>query len=151
MTNLAIQVKQIGRKKPMITKELEIDSLATDSEIKLKDLIKEIVKIEVNEFQNRLKDQKINENNKDNIFNYLSPEEIEDKAEKGKVAIDYIENKNDVNLDEAIDTAILAFEDGIYFVFIDNEKIENIGDLVKMKDDSNIMFLRLTMLAGGIF
>ena len=148
MTNLTIQVKQIGRKRPIITKELKIDSIAIDSRIKLKDLIKEIVKIEVNKFQNRLNDQKANENN---ILSYLSPEEIENKARKGKIAIDYIENKNDVNLDEAIDTAILAFEDGIYFVFMDNEKIENMDDLIHVKNDSQLMFLRLTMLAGGIF
>ena len=148
MTNLTIQVKQIGRKKPIITKELKISSIAIDSKIKLKDLIKEIVKIEVNKFQNRLNDQKANENN---ILSYLSPEEIENKARKGKIAIDYIENKNDVNLDEAIDTAILAFEDGIYFVFMDNEKIENMDDLIHVKNDSQLMFLRLTMLAGGIF
>jgi hypothetical protein len=151
MTYLTIQVKQIGRKRPIITKELKINSIAADSKIELRNLIKEIVKIEVNEFQNRLKDQNFHENNKNNILSYLSPEEIEDKARKGKVAIGNIKNKNDVDLDEAIDTAILAFEDGIYFVFIDGEKIENIDDLIQLKNDSELMFLRLTMLAGGIF
>ena len=52
---------------------------------------------------------------------------------------------------EAIDTAILAFEDGIYFVFLDDEKIEKIDDLIEVNNDSELMFLRLTMLAGGIF
>ncbi|MCL2115621.1 MAG: hypothetical protein FWH29_05300 [Methanobrevibacter sp.] len=151
MTSLTIQVKQIGRKRPVITKDLTIDSIATDSKIKLKDLIKEIVKIEVNEFQNRLKNQKIREENKNNILSYLSPEEIEDKAEEGKIAIDEVRNKKEVDLDEAISVAILAFEDGIYFVFLDGEKIEKIDDLVELKSDSEIMFLRLTMLAGGIF
>jgi predicted sulfurtransferase len=148
MTDLTIQVKQIGRKRPIITKELKIDSIATDSKIKLKELIKEIVKIEVNEFQNR---QKIQENNKNNILSYLSPEEIEDKAEEGKIAIDHIKNKKEVDLGEAISAAILAFEDGIYFVFLNEEKVENIDDLIEMKNDCELMFLRLTMLAGGIF
>ncbi|MDR2967328.1 MAG: hypothetical protein LBU74_05220 [Methanobacteriaceae archaeon] len=150
MTDLTIQVKQIGRKRPIVTKELKIDSIATDSKIKLRDLITEIVKIEVKQFQNRQKNQ-INENNINNILNYLSPEEIEDKAETGKVAIDSIKNKKEVDLDEAISAAILAFEDGIYFVFIDGEKIENIDDLIQVKNESKLMFLRLTMLAGGIF
>jgi hypothetical protein len=148
MTNLTIQAKQIGRKRPIITKELKIDLVATGSKIELKNLIKEIVKIEVNEFQNR---QKINENNKNNILSYLSPEEIEDKAQKGKIAIDEIKNKKEVDLDEAISAAILAFEDGIYFVFLDDNKIENINDLIELKTDSQLMFVRLTMLAGGIF
>ncbi|MCL2157451.1 MAG: hypothetical protein FWH54_05470 [Methanobrevibacter sp.] len=151
MTSLTIQVKQIGRKRPVITKELRIDSIATDSKIKLKDLIKEIVKIEVHEFQNRQKNQKIKEKNKNNILSYLSPEEIEDKAEEGKIAIYDVKNKKEVDLDEAISVAFLAFEDGIYFVFLDGEKIENIDDLIQVKNDSELMFLRLTMLAGGIF
>ncbi len=151
MTNLTIQVKQIGRKRPIITKELKIDPIATDSKIKLKDLIKEIVQNEVNEFQKKQKINENNQNSKNNILNYLSPEEIEDKAQKGKVAIGEIKNKKEVNLDEAIDTAILAFEDGIYYVFIDDEKIENIDDLIELKDSSELMFLRLTMLSGGIF
>lgn len=150
MTNLTIQVKQIGRKRPLVTKELKIDSLATDSKVKLKDLIKEIVKIEVNEFQNKQNIQ-INEDNKNIILNYLSPEEIKNKAQKGKIVTDHIKNKKEVDVDEAIDTAILAFEDGIYFVFIDDEKIEDINDLIQLEDDSQLMFLRLTMLAGGIF
>jgi len=148
MTNLTIQIKQIGRKRPIITKELKIDSINIDSKIKLKDLIKEIVKMEVNEFQNRQNNQKVNENN---ILTYLSPKEIEDKAEEGKIAIDDIKNKKKVDLNEAISTAILAFEDGIYFVFLNDEKIENINDVILVKNDSELMFLRLTMLAGGIF
>jgi len=150
MADLRVQIKQIGRKRPIITKALKIPSLANYSQIKLKDLIQEIVKIEVKEFQDKQKDQII-ENHQNNILSYLSSEEIKDKAEEGKIAIDSIKNKKQVDLGEAIDTAILAFEDGIYFVFLDDEKIEKIDDLIEIKNDSELLFLRVTMLAGGIF
>ncbi|KZX10454.1 hypothetical protein [Methanobrevibacter filiformis] len=152
MKEIKINIKQIGRKHPIITKNMQINqnlvNKINNNNLILEDLIEEIVKIEVEEFKSK---QKESEDLENNILKYLSTNEITAQSETGKIAISKIQNQNEVKENEAIETAILAFKDGIYFVFIDDKKIENIDDEIVIEEDSEIMFLRLTMLAGGIF
>jgi hypothetical protein len=42
-----------------------------------------------------------------------------------------------------------AFEDGLYFVFIDEVQQTNLDSEVFLKANSKVIFLRLTALVGG--
>ena len=54
-----------------------------------------------------------------------------------------------VNVEDSIATALQAFEDGLYFVFIDDIQQTNLDAEVFPKTNSKIVFLRLTALTGG--
>lgn len=51
--------------------------------------------------------------------------------------------------DEAVRVARRAFEDGLYFVFVDDAQIHALADPVRLRPDSTVLLLRLTALAGG--
>lgn len=42
-----------------------------------------------------------------------------------------------------------AFQDGLYFVFVDDVQIEALEHGLELREDSQILFLRLTALVGG--
>jgi hypothetical protein len=54
-----------------------------------------------------------------------------------------------VDADEAVATALLAFTDGLYHVFVDDEQVEDIERVVEVGPDTRLLFLRLVPLAGG--
>lgn len=51
--------------------------------------------------------------------------------------------------DEAVHVARRAFEDGLYFVFVDDAQVHALTDPVRLRPDSTVLLLRLTALAGG--
>lgn len=50
---------------------------------------------------------------------------------------------------EAIERAIEAFTDGLFFVFIDDVQVEELHAPVAVRSDSTLRLLRLVALAGG--
>lgn len=50
---------------------------------------------------------------------------------------------------EAIERAVEAFFDGLYFVFIDDIQIEELEAPVAVRPDSTVRLVRLVALAGG--
>ena len=54
-------------------------------------------------------------------------------------------------MEKALDTAYLAFEDGLYCIFINDEQTEKLDDSLNLKDGDILTFIRLTMLAGRMW
>jgi len=54
-----------------------------------------------------------------------------------------------VTVEEAIRTALLAFSDGLYQVYVDDDPIDELDQPVRIRDRSRLTFLRLVALAGG--
>lgn len=174
MKHLELQVKGVGEKRPIIIKKINLENTLIDDKllnkkyISLRELITEIVKLEVDEFNNRVKNNRIKidkvkidkvkddklKNDKvedNNVLRYLTDNEIKSKVSTGKISTYSVQNLTNVDIDEAIETAILGFEDGLYFVFIDDKKIESIDEIINLDENSLLMFLRLTSLTGGYF
>jgi len=99
------------------------------------------VRQQVQAFQQKLEEKP--------VIPFLLKNEIEDKTKTGKVDFGIIYNNEKVNEQVAIDNAVLAFQDGIYCVFVDDNQIEQLEHLVKLNTDSVLTFVRLTFLAGG--
>ena len=137
---ITISVKQLGKKRPVVAKKiLEIEDLP--SAPKLRHLIESVVKQQVRAFAQKQEEKP--------IIPLLLKEEIDHKTKTGKVGFGNIYNDNKVDEQSAIDNALLAFQDGIYCVFIDDEQIEKLEQLVTVTNTSVIAFVRLTFLAGG--
>jgi hypothetical protein len=79
----------------------------------------------------------------------MSRESIEQSIAQGKVDPGERDLRQIVNTNDAIAVALQAFEDGLYFVFIDEVQQTYLDNEVFLKTNSKVIFLRLTALVGG--
>ena len=108
----------------------------------LRQLIESVVRAEVTAFKERQLDRQ--------FVHVLTSKQIEAGAVKGKIQ----SGGSDVPLQEvdaesAVGTALQAFEDGLYLVVIDGIEQTELDQQVFVQDESQIVFIRLTLLAGG--
>ena len=135
---IIINVKGLSRKKVIHQEELELkDKISTT-----KDLIIELVKINVEKFNKKIDDK--------DILSIMTNEYIAEAARAGKIG-DEVHGDKKANLEKALDTAFLAFEDGLYCIFINDEQSEKLDDNLSLKDGDILTFIRLTMLAGRMW
>ena len=108
----------------------------------LRDLIARIVSGEVDAFIKRQEARRLTK--------VLSPRQIEQAAERGKIDMGGSgEPAGQVDLTAAIQTAHQAFEDGLYLVVIDGIEQRDLDARVYFHADSHVTFVRLTFLAGA--
>ena len=97
--------------------------------------------LEVEAFQERQERQQ--------LFRVLSAEEIETSKAAGRISPEGKTEKQTVDAQDAVQIAWQAFEDGLFFVFIDGEQIEALDEAVHLQENSSMKFVRLVALAGG--
>ena len=135
---IIINVKSLSRKKVIHQEEVEL----TNNISTTKDLITELVKINVEKFNKKIDDK--------NILSIITNENIAKAARIGKIG-DEVHGDKKANLEKALDTAYLAFEDGLYCIFINDEQTEKLDDSLNLKDGDILTLIRLTMLAGRMW
>ena len=144
MSNLIIEGKVVGHKRPLFT-DWELPMLpeweSGVERVTLRDLITRIVLEEVAAYQER-QEQK-------SMIQALTQADIQRGLMKGKVDTGGREARKSVDPQDAVRTAIQAFEDGLYYVFIDEEQQTALDEVVVLRSESRITFLRLVALAGG--
>ena len=107
----------------------------------LADLIETVVRAEVEAFHLR---QTGNQ-----MLRVLTEHDIAEGVATGRITSGGSELDQAVDPAAAVATALEAFRDGLYFVFVDDRQIESLEDPVAVTDDSSMMFVRLVPLAGG--
>lgn len=138
--DLQIKLKQPGRKHPLIdNKIITVENL--DSSPTLKALIEAIVYQQVLEY-NRKSPEK-------NLLPFLSKSETEEQVIIGKVSFGSIYNENKADVEQAKKTALQAYEDGMFAMFVNDEEIKQLNATVALPENSVIVFIRLTFLAGS--
>lgn len=135
---IIINVKGLSRKKVIYQEEVELKNKISTT----KDLITELVKINVEKFNKKI-DEK-------DILSIMTNENIAKTARIGKIG-DEVHGDKKANLKKALDTAYLAFEDGLYCIFINDEQTEKLDDSLNLKDGDILTLIRLTMLAGRMW
>ena len=135
---IIINVKGLSRKKVIHQEEVELKNKISTT----KDLITELVKINVEKFNKKI-DEK-------DILSIMTNENIAKAARIGKIG-DEVHRDKKANLEKALDTAYLAFEDGLYCIFINDEQTEKLDDSLNLKDGDILTLIRLTMLAGRMW
>lgn len=80
---------------------------------------------------------------------FLAKDEIANQAESGKVGFGAIYSENKVDLTVAQETALQAFEDGMFAVFADETEIQKLDEVVNISETTVFTFIRLTFLAGS--
>ena len=135
-----VSVKQAGKRKDYITKK-ELVLAGTPSS--LRELLTEIVKINVAEYNTKAVEPW--------IMKYLSAEETENQIKTGKVGFGDRKSVQQADVQKAMATAILAFEDGIYRVFCGDNELPSLDETISIKEDDVLTFIRFTMLAGRMW
>ncbi|WP_311764821.1 hypothetical protein [Paenibacillus agricola] len=85
------------------------------------------------------------------FVSFLTQGEIDVQGSTGKVGFGAIYNEQKADLEEALDAAIVAFEDGLYKVFINDVEIEQLDAPLVVQERDDIALIRFTMLAGRLW
>jgi hypothetical protein len=140
IVKIYVTVKQAGKRKAYLTKQEIVLHHAPNS---LRDLITQIVRINVEAYNQKAEDGQ--------LVQYLLPDEIDDQAETGKITFGERRNEKLADMNKAIDTAILAFQDGLVRAFSDENEITDLDEPLELRDESVLTFIRFTMLAGRMW
>jgi len=141
---LTVSAKALGRNKPLVPifgVPPPPDLPGGGGHMRLRDLLTLIVRHEVAAFRARQEQSK--------FVRVLSAESIETGAARGKISMGGRDLKQTVDEEQAIGAALQAFEDGIYLVFLDEAEQTDLDAEVFVKPDSDLLFIRLALLAGG--
>jgi hypothetical protein len=142
--SIVVEGKVLGQKRPLFTDwrvDLPPRNENQGDHLKLRDLITSMVIKEVEAFRLRQEERK--------LARVMSRQQIEQGMIGGKVDPGERDLQQEVDVDEAVAVALQAFEDGLYFVFIDDIQQTHLDSEVFLKTNSKVMFLRLTALVGG--
>ena len=145
---IQVEGKVFGQKRPLFTDfSVPLPPLGWDAtgqggaRITLRDLIARVVTEEVKAFTERREARR--------LVSVLSRADIERGIMKGKIDMGGKEDAQPLDGHAAISAALLAFEDGLYYVFVDDAQQTDLDGEVCLKSDSRMTFLRLVALAGG--
>ena len=140
--SITVEAKVFGRRRPVITDwSVPLPTHNPDECLTLRQLIICIVQAEVEAFKARQEAQKLQQ--------VLSAAQVDLGIGQGKVTMGDRDFEQAVDLEAAIDNAILGFIDGLYYVFLDDVQEEDLDAEVTLQPDSQLTFLRLVALVGG--
>ncbi len=136
MKELTVQLKRLGKKK---VKKVPITLDSTPKN--LKELISACVRSEVKRYNEKREGVQ--------VLSFLTPTEIQEQGEKGKIGFGDEANTTLANENTAIENALLAFKDGLFLVFIDANEITDIDTQINLSSESELTFIRMTFLSGA--
>ena len=135
-----INMKAAGSRKPALVKTpYEIpDSVST-----VKELLKSLVEIEVERYNQRNAD--------DTFIKYLTEAQIEEQAETGKVGFGKVYSEKKPNLEKSVENALQCYQDGLVRVFRNGQELKQLEETVHFEPGDEITLIRLTFLAGRMW
>ncbi len=139
---ISIQTRSLGRRKPILPDwYISLPDGWGRGSLTLQDLITHIVREEVAAFKSRQE--------KHRFIRVLTERQIEEGQQAGRIDPAKKEFVQEVDPEDAVKTALLAFEDGLYYVFIDDRQHTALSAPVTVDENSQVLFLRLVALTGG--
>lgn len=136
---ITIEGKQFGRGRALFPNwEMQLPA----ENLTLREFLTLVVRHEIAGFQERQEQRQ--------VLQALTAAQIAEGIAKGKVdAGGRPETVIDVDGDAAVKNAIQAFEDGLYYVFVNDDQQQELDAPILLREGSRVMFLRLVALAGG--
>ena len=134
-----LKIKAISKRKPLIEHvAFTINKPVATS----KELVEYIVRRNVDDYNKKAVDAP--------LFQYLTSDELEDGAAAGKIGFKDRKNEKTQDAGKAVENALGCFDDGIFRLFI-NDQEAAFADNISLKENDEITFIRLTMLAGRLW
>ena len=144
MSVLTISARVMGKRQPLVP-DWQVpwppEEHDSGEPVTLRQLIARIVRQEVAAFQGRQADRR--------MVRLLTERQIADGLARGRVEAGGRDLSQRVDPDEAVGTALQAFEDGLYLVMLDGEEQRELDRQIFLQAESRVIFIRLVMLAGG--
>lgn len=108
----------------------------------LRELICELVQKSVEDYHSRM--------DKESAA-VLTGEALAGMAQVGKIGFGISYGTKRANLDDAIETALTGFADGLYRFFLNDCEVTALDAPLKLQENDTVTILRLVMLTGGMF
>jgi hypothetical protein len=137
---ISIEAKTIGLKKES-NASWEIFINQVHVKYTLRELITSVVQEEVDSYN-----QKYHHNR---LSSVLSFDDIEQGKAVGKIGFADKSSYPIIDPQKAVEKALATYQEGHFFVFVDDFQVNDLDDEVILKANSKIAFLRLTPLRGG--
>ena len=83
---------------------------------------------------------------------YLTQAQVAEQAGSGKIGLPVIPRKDrppQINTTNEIKKAQQAFASGTYLIVVDGQQAGSLDEVLTLKADSKVMFVRMTPLVGG--
>ena len=136
---IRVEAVVVGRRRAGVGEQ--VLTVTLEPEPTLRDLVSAVMRVEIAAFERRREER--------SFVRVLTERALAEGLEAGAVRSGGIDDAATVDPDAALATALLAFEDGLYQVYVDDEEIESLDQRVSVHDGTKLMFLRLVALAGG--
>jgi hypothetical protein len=131
---LTVKAKQLGRKRDLIDKlVIEIEDIGKGPTVA--ELIRVVVIQQVRDFNSRP--------------NELTILPLLDQEAAGKISFGSIYNDTKADPSDAVKTALLAFQDGLFVIFANEQEYTKSEQVIHLQEDTIVTFIRLTFLAGS--
>lgn len=138
-TQFFIKVKQLGKRRPVLDRRIfmlqNLPEMAN-----LRDFLTAIVRSEAQRFNEKVPEKPVTP--------FLTTDEISDGIEAGKVGFGAKYSGSKTSVEKAVDLAILAFEDGLFAVFLDDNEVKTLDSPILLTENSEVVFVRLAFLRG---
>lgn len=141
---LTVEGKQFGRGNKTLFPnfQMPLPPEWRGATITLRTLLDGIVRAQVTAFRERQESR--------TVLQALSAAQIAHGVVKGKIDSGGTPGAvQDVNPDEAVQTALQAFADGLFFVFVNEDQKSSLDDAFVVGTETRVTFLRLVAMAGG--
>jgi hypothetical protein len=140
LTTVQVEAAVAGRKRAGSPEHpIQLDLAAGPTT--LRELIGAIVRAEVAAFADRAADER--------LVRVLTEQALDEGAVSGAIRSGGREVAADVDVHEAVSVALLAQADGLYQAIVDERPVDDLDEVLELRDGTAVMFLRLVPLAGG--
>jgi hypothetical protein len=134
-----IKVKQAGKRSWMLAKQpIQIADIG-DSPT-LKTLLIAIVTAQVQAFNDKILTKP--------VAMFLADDQIQNQTIVGKVGFGAVYRGKTADLHQAIQQMLIAFDDGLYAVAVDDQIIQHLETVLNIHPETVVMFLKLSLLSG---
>ena len=137
---IRINVKGASRKKAAI---VQMTCDYPDSQMTVEEFLEETVRQNVREYNERREAAE--------ILRLFSEETLQDSAATGKVASGDPLDRRKADEEKAVKNALQCFDDGMVALFADGVRYTDRKEMMALKEQSEVTFIRLTFLAGRMW
>lgn len=82
---------------------------------------------------------------------YASEEELKSQGRLGKVQFGELYDERPGDWEKALDTLFQDFKDGLYRVYVDGVEYTELSRPLSLRENAQVVFLRLVMLSGRLW